>query len=131
MARVIRKKREYIFLQKFIYTIGIFIVYIIGTNIPLYGIDVSKYVEQSINMDKFLLQTVSGDLNQCSIFNLGIFPYMISNLIVQVFYAFKSEESKKKVEELTKEANDLLYKQFGEKAESLINYTKMLSQRKK
>lgn len=41
------------------------------------------------------------------------------------------DESKKKVEELTKEANDLLYKQFGEKAEALINYTKMLSQRKK
>mgnify|MGYP002517634263 CR=1 FL=1 len=41
------------------------------------------------------------------------------------------DESKKKVEELTKEANDLLYKQFGEKAEVLINYTKMLSQRKK
>ena len=41
------------------------------------------------------------------------------------------DESKRKVEELTKEANDLLYKQVGEKAEALINYTKMLSQRKK
>ena len=41
------------------------------------------------------------------------------------------EESKRKVEELTKEANDLLYVQFGEKANTLINYTKMLSQRKK
>ena len=41
------------------------------------------------------------------------------------------DESKRKVEELTKEANDLLYKQFGDKAEALINYTKMLSQRKK
>ena len=48
-------------------------------------------------MDKFLIQTISGDLNQCSIFNLGIFPYMISNLIVQVIYAFKSDEAKKKV----------------------------------
>ena len=41
------------------------------------------------------------------------------------------EASKRKAEELTNEANDLLYSQFGEKAVNLINYTKQLSQRKK
>lgn len=41
------------------------------------------------------------------------------------------EESKRQVESLTKEANDLLYSQFGEKADNLISYTKQLSQRKK
>ena len=41
------------------------------------------------------------------------------------------EESKKQVEILTKEANDLLYSQFGEKADNLVNYTKQLSKRKK
>lgn len=41
------------------------------------------------------------------------------------------EESKKQVELLTKEANELLYEQFGEKADNLVNYTKQLSQRKK
>ena len=41
------------------------------------------------------------------------------------------EESKKQVERLTKEANDLLYTHFGEKADNLVNYTQQLSQRKK
>ena len=41
------------------------------------------------------------------------------------------EESKRQVEKLTKEANDLLYEQFGEKAGTLIEYTKQLAQRKK
>ena len=41
------------------------------------------------------------------------------------------EESKKQVEQLTKEANDLLYAQFGEEADKLIAYTKQLAQRKK
>ena len=41
------------------------------------------------------------------------------------------EESKKKVEELTKEANDLLYKEFGENAVNLIEYTAKLAHRKK
>ena len=40
-------------------------------------------------------------------------------------------ESKKKVEELTKEANDLLYKEFGENAANLIEYTAKLAHRKK
>ncbi|MBQ7283328.1 MAG: polyprenyl synthetase family protein [Oscillospiraceae bacterium] len=41
------------------------------------------------------------------------------------------EESKRQVEMLTKEANDLLFEQFGEKASTLIEYTKQLSHRKK
>ena len=41
------------------------------------------------------------------------------------------EESKRKVEELTKEANTLLHSEFGEKAEKLIAYTAELAKRKK
>ena len=41
------------------------------------------------------------------------------------------EESKNKVEELTKEANDLLHKEFGENAANLIEYTAKLAHRKK
>ena len=40
-------------------------------------------------------------------------------------------ESKKKVKELTKEANDLLYKEFGENSANLIEYTAKLAHRKK
>ena len=92
-----RKRKEFILLQKLLYTAFIFAIYILGTNIPLFGVNVSEYVSNNVDMDKLLIQTISGDLNQCSIFNLGIFPYMISSLLIQIIYAFKSEESKKRV----------------------------------
>ncbi|MBQ5325823.1 MAG: polyprenyl synthetase family protein, partial [Oscillospiraceae bacterium] len=41
------------------------------------------------------------------------------------------DESKRKVEELTKEANELLYTEFGEKAEYIIDYTSKLAHRSK
>ncbi|MBQ9845764.1 MAG: polyprenyl synthetase family protein, partial [Oscillospiraceae bacterium] len=41
------------------------------------------------------------------------------------------EESKRRVEQLTKEANELLYSEFGEKAEHIIDYTSKLAQRRK
>ena len=41
------------------------------------------------------------------------------------------EQSKAKVEELTKQANDLLYKEFGEKAKAIIDYAAKLSHRNK
>lgn len=91
------RKREYILLKKLVFTIFIFGIYILGTNVPLYGVDVSEYMNKDMGMDRFLIQTISGDLNQCSIFNLGIFPYMISSLLIQIIYALKTEESKKRV----------------------------------
>ena len=41
------------------------------------------------------------------------------------------EESKRKVEQLTEEANTLLYNEFGEKAACLIEYTSKLAHRRK
>ena len=41
------------------------------------------------------------------------------------------EESKRKVEQLTKEANELLYAEFGEKAAFIIEYTSKLANRRK
>lgn len=41
------------------------------------------------------------------------------------------EDSKRQVKELTQQANDLLYSQFGDKAQQIIEYTKKLSERKK
>ena len=41
------------------------------------------------------------------------------------------EESKRQVELLTMQAENLIYEQFGSKADDLVNYTRNLSQRKK
>ena len=41
------------------------------------------------------------------------------------------ENSKQQVKQLTEQANELLYNQFGEKAKELIDYTSVLAERKK
>ena len=89
------RKKEYIYLQKLIFTAIIFFVYLLGKNIPLYGLDLQEVFEQELLAEKLLINTVSGDLYRYSILTLGIFPYMISSMLVQVFYSFMSEEERK------------------------------------
>ena len=90
------EKKEKIIKYKFIYTVLILLVYLVGKRIPLYGIDIASYMDRSFLSEHILLQTVSGDINQCSLFALGISPYMISTIIVQIMAACRSLESKQR-----------------------------------
>lgn len=92
-----KRKKEYIFYQKILYTFLILLVYMIGKSLPLYGIDVSSYMNRSIGAEDLLRQTVSGDLFQCSLFALGITPYMISSILVQIVIACRSEDARKRI----------------------------------
>lgn len=69
---------------KLAYTVMIIIVYLLGRNIPLYGIDVSAYKTASGDADVLLMQAIGGDANQYSLFSLGLSPYMISSLLMMV-----------------------------------------------
>lgn len=69
---------------KLLYTGLIFLIYILGKNIPLYGIDRSAYTAQSANVEEMLMRMISGDAYQCSVFALGIFPFMIAGILVQI-----------------------------------------------
>ena len=91
------KKKEHVYFEKLLYTIMILLVYIVGKSLPLYGIDVSVYMSREIGAEDILLQTISGDLYQCSLFALGISPYMISSLLVQIISACRSEDSRKRI----------------------------------
>lgn len=75
---------------KLAYTGLIFLIYIFGRNVPLYGIDMSVYTKHSVSAEEVLMQMISGDANRCSVFALGIFPFMISGLFVQIAMAFRS-----------------------------------------
>lgn len=89
--------RESILKYKLLYTAMILGVYLIGRGIPLFMIDTAAYMHKVIDTETVLVQTISGDIYQCSLFALGISPYMISNLLVQVIVAFRSQESKAKI----------------------------------
>lgn len=68
-----------------------------GRGIPLYGIDVSSRVYDSINAEEWLMQTVGGDVYRSSVFALGISPYMLSSLFVQLVVACKDTEAKARI----------------------------------
>lgn len=74
---------------KLAYTGLIFLIYILGKNIPLYGIDLDAYKEELLGAETVLTQIVNGDTYQSSVFALGIFPFMISSLVVQIAMAVR------------------------------------------
>lgn len=83
---------------KLIYTGLILYIYILGKCVPLYGIDLSAYGRyKAINAEEVLMQTISGDTYRHSIFALGIFPFMISGILVQVAMAVRKSFSKSQV----------------------------------
>ena len=90
------RKREHVFFEKLLYTFLILLVYMLGKSLPLYGIDVAAYMNKTIEAEDLLVQTVSGDLYQCSILALGISPYMISSIVMQIISAFRSEDARKR-----------------------------------
>lgn len=91
-----KEKKESIITYKLLYTILILLVYMFGKSLPLYGIDLSAYMHKNIDAEGLLLQTISGDLHRCSVFALGISPYMISSMLIQVLNAVQGSESRAK-----------------------------------
>ncbi len=91
------KKTGSLLRSKILFTFLIMMMYLLGKGIPLYMIDVSAYLQETLDADSLLKQTISGDINQCSIFALGISPYMISSILIQIITAFQKTENKSKV----------------------------------
>lgn len=60
-------------------------------------IDVSVYMHKAVNASELLMQSISGDIYQCSLFALGISPYMIASMLVQIINAFRKSEIRKKI----------------------------------
>lgn len=90
-------KKEHILPQKIAFTFIILVIYLFGRSVPLYGIDISAISKKGTDAELLFQQTIGGDLYRCSIFALGITPYMISSLLVQIVTALKSKEKKKLV----------------------------------
>ena len=92
-----RRRKESVMKYKLAYTGLIFLIYILGKNIPLYGVDLSVYSDKSAGAEDVLMQMISGGANNYSIFALGIYPFMISGILVQVAFAIRNLFSKTKV----------------------------------
>jgi len=92
-----KENKENLVKYKLLYTALILLVYSIGKGLPLYGIDVSPYMHRTVGAEDLLLQTIQGDVFKCSLFALGISPYMISSMLIQIVSAFRKSETRSKI----------------------------------
>lgn len=86
----VQKKKEHILLYKILFSLSIMLIYMVGRNIPLYGVDIEAYRDVNVNAQSILVQVLSGDMKNCSVFILGLWPYMLASMIVVLIVALKS-----------------------------------------
>jgi preprotein translocase subunit SecY len=75
--------------QRIFFTLGLLIVYRVGTYIPVPGIDgaaLREFVEQAASgLGGMLNMFTGGALGRMGIFALGIMPYISASIIVQLW----------------------------------------------
>lgn len=91
-----KKTKEHLVKYKLLYTVLILFVYLLGKSLPLYQIDLDYYIQREVNAEALLLQTITGDIYQCSVFALGISPIMLASILVQVGSSLQKSESRAK-----------------------------------
>ncbi len=76
--------------RKLFFTLGVLIVYRLGTYIPVIGVDVNRlhdFMQQASKLSGVLsyLDVFSGgNLAQCTLFALGIMPYITASIMMQI-----------------------------------------------
>lgn len=84
------ERQEPILRYKLAYTAIILFIYLVGRGIPLYGIDISSYRTVSGNAQILLTQAIGGDEKQFSLFVLGMSPYMMASILVQILVSIRN-----------------------------------------
>ncbi|MFZ1662985.1 MAG: preprotein translocase subunit SecY [Paracoccaceae bacterium] len=103
--------------SRIVFTIGLLIVYRLGTYIPVPGIDaaaLAKFMDKASNGIGGMLQMFTGGaLGRMGIFALGIMPYISASIIVQLLTAMvpQLEQLKKEGEQGRKKINQ--YTRYG------------------
>ena len=92
-----KKAKEHSLLYKILYSLMIMLVYMIGRNIPLYGVDVEAYRDVDINAQSIIIQAVSGDMKNCSIFILGLWPYMLASMLIVLVVAIATLDKTRRI----------------------------------
>ncbi len=76
--------------KKLLFTLGVFIIYRLGNHIPVIGIDISQL--QQVMSQKgglgglfaYIDMFSGGSLRQCTLFALGIAPYITASIMMQI-----------------------------------------------
>ena len=103
--------------QRILFTLGLLIVYRIGTYIPVPGIDgvaLRQFMEEAATgLGGVLSMFTGGALSRMGIFALGIMPYISASIIIQLLTSMvpQLEQLKKEGEQGRKKINQ--YTRFG------------------
>lgn len=89
-------QKERIVKYKLIFTGLVLAAYLAGRLIPLYGVDTLAYADEVIGAEELLMQTIGGDAYRYSVFALGISPYIIATLCVQIAMMCRNSDSRSK-----------------------------------
>lgn len=68
--------------------------YLVGRELPLFGVDVAAYDAFRDKSADLIMQTIGGDRYKTSLLALGISPFMFSTLFVQMLVSIKHSDSK-------------------------------------
>ena len=101
MLKADGKNNHPILVQKILFTAIIIVVYLLGRSLPLLGVDISVGRIEDIDVQVLLLQSISGDRYENSILSLGIFPYMIATLVMQILISTLSADTKSRISSIT------------------------------
>lgn len=76
--------------RKILFTLGVLVIYRFGCHIPVIGINIAKLgdvINQSTNLGKllgYLDLFTGGSLSHCTVFGLGIGPYITASIMMQI-----------------------------------------------
>ena len=101
MQKAAKKNSHPILVQKILFTAIIIVVYLLGRSLPLFGVDISVTRIEDIDVQVLLLQSISGDRYENSILTLGIFPYMIATLVMQIIISTLSSDTKSRISSIS------------------------------
>lgn len=112
-------KKERTLKDKIFFTILVLVCYRIGSYIPVPVVDVNKlsaFMEMtSKGIFSVFNMFTGGSISRCSIFALGIMPYITASIIIQLIVA-----TTPKLKEMKKEGGEAVYEKFNQ-------YTKYLT----
>lgn len=112
-------KTERTLKEKILFTITLLIIYRIGSFVPVPVVDINKlsaFMEMTSKGFFGIFNMFSGgSISRCSIFALGIMPYITASIIVQLIVA-----TTPKLKEMKKEGGEAVHEKFNQ-------YTKYLT----
>ncbi len=91
-----KKHKSYELPKRLLCTFIVLLIFVIGRNIMVYGIDVSSLQSKQETVQDLLVSMVSGDRQICSLFALGITPYITSSLLMMLVMVFIPKDVKKR-----------------------------------